>query len=944
MAALSVALGANAQDVADSTANPWEKDVQLFFSKKSSADILGGVSVIDMKEITEKNYSTNAMDNLQAYVGGFNGSSIWGYTDYLVLVDGYPRASNNLRPEEIDQITILKGAQAIAIYGSRGANGVVLITTKRGGNHPIKISARANTGFDIAKQYPELLGAAEYMLMYNKVSETNTYSDEQIYLTSVGANPYKYPDVNLYSKDYIRNWKNSTNINAEIEGGNDFATFYTNIFYNRNNDYYKFGDAKDMNNQTLAIRGNVNMKFNDRITAEVDAYTNMYNVNGVRDFNYWEAVKTFRPNRVAPLVPLDQINPGAVDALELMGNAHNIIDGQFLNATKEDPNNIIAKGYANGKSKSASRDFQFNTKLHFDLGGLLEGLKFHTQFGMQFATNYGTEFTNKYKTYIPVWTDLGDGDMITSITGSDTEDLITGKQTITGQSNNRTFAANAYFDWNRSFGDHNVSAIASINGFQLTDVALNKAPYHRKSHTNAGFNASYNYKQRYYVDLTASIAHSAKLAEGNRNHLTKSASIGWNIKNEDFFNCDFFNALSISGSVTDLLQDMDITGGKYDGYYLYQGVWVNTDYGYDWGNGAQKFTYSSMGGNADLDFIHRKEMSLNLKAVMLNNSLSVDASLFKSKKIGLIDKPTNFYPSYMSSGYPNSTFASYVNFNDNAYQGWDFSINYRKSFGEVDMQLGVNGTYYEAVLDKRDDSAVEDWYQEKTGTRLNALWGYECAGIFKSEDEIANWADQTPLGGGTPRVGDLKYYDMNGDNVIDDKDQVNLGTQSGYWDGQRNAWVNTGSPFTLGINYTVSYKNFTLFLVGTGGFGAIALKNSDYYWVNGEEKYTAVVRDCWTEDNPDAKYPRLTTGNGQNNFQPSDFWQFKANRFDIAKVQLTYNFPASMFEGNKIFSALQVYVSGSNLATISKENEHFNNNYGGAPHTRFFNIGAKVTF
>lgn len=936
IAALGVVATANAQDVADSTVSPFDKNVHLLFQDKNYSDILGGVSVVDMKELTEKNYSTGAMDNINALVSGYNGNSLWGYGDYLVLVDGYPRASNNLRPEEIEQITILKGAQAVAIYGSRAANGAILITTKRGGNHPIKISVRANSGFDVVKQYREYLGAAEYMIMYNRACENDgkspAYSDEQIYLTSTHENPYLYPDVNFYDKDYIRNWKNTSNIDAEIEGGNDFATFYTNIFFNNNTDYYKIGDAADMGNNTLAIRGNVNMKFNDRITAQVDAYTNMYNVRGVRDFDYWGSASSLRPNRIAPFVPLNMIDANATDALTLVGQSHYIIDGdKFLNGTDLDKTNVFANAYASGKNKSASRDFQFNTKLNFDLGNLLQGLAFHTQFGMQFATNYSSQFTNSYASFTPSWSDLGNGMVITDLKKSDSEDKITGKQTITGSTNDRTFAANAYFDYHRTFGDnHNVSAIASLNGYQIIRAAV----YHRNSNTNAGFNASYNYAQRYYVDLTASIAHSAKLAEGNRNHLTKSASIGWNINKEDFFNCDFFNALQVSASVTDLNQDIDITQGKYDGYYLYDGVWTNEGAWYGWGHGSVRASHSTQGANPDLDFIHRKEMSANLKAVMLDNSLAVEASIWKSKKLGLVDMPKFQYPNYMTSGYPEASYATYINYQDNGYKGFDFSANYKKSFGEIDMQLGVNGTYYVTEAITRDDSGVEEgeYWRNSTGSYLDGVWGYHCEGYFKSDDEVANWADQTSLGGGVPQAGDLKYTDVNKDGKIDSHDMYQLG---------RGGWF--GAPFTLGINYTISYKNFSLLVLGTGGFGSLGVKNQDYYWVNGEEKYTATVRDTWTEQNPNAKYPRLTTGNGANNFQTSTFWTFKSNRFDINKVQLTYTFPAEKFEG-KILSGCQVYVSGANLATFSKNTEHYNVTYGGAPYARFYNLGVKVTF
>ncbi|MCQ2249975.1 MAG: SusC/RagA family TonB-linked outer membrane protein [Bacteroidales bacterium] len=946
-AALCIASGANAQDVADSASLSLDQDVKLMFGSRNSADILGGVSTVNMKEIVDKNYSTGALDNIQAFVSGFNGSSIWGYDNYLVLVDGYPRQSYNLRPEEIDQITILKGAQAVAIYGSQAANGAILITTKRGEAHDIKISVRANTGFDVAKSYTEYLGAAEYMIWYNKAAEadgkTPAFSDEQIYYTASGKYPYQYPDVNYYSKDYIKNWKNTTNVDAEIEGGNNFATFYTNIFFNNNTDYYNFGDAKDIHNNTLAIRGNVDMKFNERITAQVDAYTNMYNVTGVRDFGdannhkFWEDVASsnYRPHLYEPLVPIDCIDPAAAAALNTIGLSRFLVDDEyFLNAISGDAykTNVIANAYALGKTNSKSRDFQFNTKLNFDLGHMLQGLAFHVQFGMQFATNYGTRLDNSYRTYIPTWSDLGNGPVITGVTPSTTEDKITGNQSISGSSNQRTFAGNAYFDYKRSFGDHNVYAIASVNGTQITEAAT----YHRLSNTNAGFQAAYNYAQRYYLDVVAGIAHSAKLAEGNRNHLTKSASIGWNISNESFFNCSFINKLTVSGSISDINQDRDITAGDFRGYMLYQGIWKEGGY-FNFPSGSFTGMECKQGANVDLDFIHRKEISANLKMAMLNNSLLLDASIFKSQKTGLVQLATKeMFPAYMTSG--GNTFASYINYGENEYKGFDFAINYRKAFGEFTHQLGVTGTYYVNYQSKRDDTAVDEEnepWQLNSGRYLSSIYGYKCLGYFQSEDEIAEHADQSKLGA-KPRVGDLKYEDLNGDGKIDSHDQYELG---------RGTWP-YGSPLTIGVNYTLNWKNWSLFVLGTGGFLGTGVKEGSYYWVKQEDKYTAVVRDTWTEEKPNAKYPRLTTGNGANNFQRSTFWTFKQNRFDIAKVQVTYNFPSSMFESGalKFISGCQVYVSGANLLTIAKERKHYELSVGNVPQSRFYNLGLKVTF
>ena len=186
--------------------------------------------------------------------------------------------------------------------------------------------------------------------------------------------------------------------------------------------------------------------------------------------------------------------------------------------------------------------------------------------------------------------------------------------------------------------------------------------------------------------------------------------------------------------------------------------------------------------------------------------------------------------------------------------------------------------------------------------------------------------------GGTIQPGDLKYEDVNKDGIIDDKDQVNLGK-----------WGTYGSPFTFGVNLTLKYKNFTLFVLGNGQFGAYGMKNSSYYYMSGESKYSVNARGRWTQATADmATHPRLTTLSSANNAANSTFWLYSTDRFNLRKVQLTYDFPKDMFKG-KWVKALSVYVNGNDLLTISKNRQFMETSVGYAPQTRFYNLGVKVT-
>lgn len=949
-------LQVSAQEEADSVAS---EQVPVAFGAKQANETLGGVSTVNVKQLTEKNYNTYALDNMQGYIGGFNGASLWGYTDYLVLVDGTPRDINNVKPDEIEQISFLKGAQAIVLYGSRAANGVVLITTKRGQESPLRIDVRINTGWDVAKSYPEYLSSAEYMTLYNEARRNDglspLYSAQDIYNYGSGQNPYRYPNVDFYSSDYVKKTRNRTEAIAEISGGGHFAKFYTNIGYYRTGDYLKFGEAENNFTQRFNVRGNVDLRLNDIISAFVNANVSFYDSKSPVGDNYWEKATSLRPNRVAPLIPASYLDVNAIAAQDMLATT-TLYDGSFLAATQADRSNVFAQYYAAGSSKYTSRQFQFDAGINFDLSGLLKGLSLHTQFSVDYSTSYSTSFNDEFATWAPTWSNYNGEDKIVALTKFN-EDKHSGVQNVSGSTDNQVMSFNAHFDYVRTFKDvHNVDAKFVVNGFQLT----NSGEYHKKSNANLGLMLAYNYNHKYFANFSAAVVHSSRLAEGHREAFSPSFSLGWNLAREKFLEGGIFDDLMLSASYSVLNTDLGI-----DDYYMYKGYYTQDGAWWGWYDGQSIQSVNvKRGWNEDLTFLKRKEFSVNLKASLFKKMITLDASFFHSKKEGGVIRADGSYPSYFFTYYPEATFLPNINYNDDSRTGFDFAINFNKKIGQVELQAGLTGTYYTTKATKRDDINYVDAYQHREGKPLDAIWGYECLGYFDKKDfkwdadgNIAGFADGVPNQSklsGNIRPGDLKYKDQNGDGLVDEKDQVNLA---------KGGWY--GNPFTMGINLTAKYKGFTLFILGTGGFGAKAVKGNigtksgndnmkSYYWISGEDKYSAVVRDRvqYAYDangefiglaNPNAAYPRLTTQSGANNNTTSDFWLYSTDAFRLTKVQLSYDFPQKWFQ-RTIIRGLSAYVSGSNLLTIAKERELLELNVGSAPQTRFYNLGVKVSF
>jgi hypothetical protein len=239
--------------------------------------------------------------------------------------------------------------------------------------------------------------------------------------------------------------------------------------------------------------------------------------------------------------------------------------------------------------------------------------------------------------------------------------------------------------------------------------------------------------------------------------------------------------------------------------------------------------------------------------------------------------------------------------------------------------------FYDSEVTKRDE-VYENGYQNRTGRPLDAYWGYIAEGLFQDQTEIDNHARQTF--GGTLKPGDIKYRDVNGDNIIDNRDEVDLG-KNGFG----------ASPFNYGLNLTLKWKNVSLLALGSGQVGAIGFKNSSEYWVTGSGKYSEVVLGRWTpETAATATYPRLSTNSTTNNFRNSTYWMFKNNRFDLRRVQITYDFNQTALSNASFIHGLSVYVTGDDLLVLSNERKLMETNIGTAPQTRFYNLGIKATF
>lgn len=933
--AVLVAQDANTEALEDTTVSSEESDfkkvdssrVQAAFRKVAQEDLMGGISFVDIAGIMEKNYMTFSLENMEAFVGGFNGS-LWGMGDYLTLVDGIPRDPESINPAAIQQISFLKGISANVLYGSRAANGVVYITTKRGGNHNLQINGRVDGGINVPIRYPEYLGSAEYMTLYNEARQNDglsrQYSMESIYRHSTGEDPYRYPNINYYSPQYLKEFTNRYHGNVEISGGSEIARYYTNINFTSSGSLLDFGEANNIRGNNFNIRGNVDFSLHENITASVGAGVIYDDQNGVNT-DYWGQASSLRPNRYTPLIPISMFENNNPGLRQMVENSNYVINDEYLlGGTQLISANPIAGIYAGGSSESVARQFQFNTAINMDLKGLLKGLEFRGQFGVDYHSSFNQAYNNEYAVYEPNWTAYNGENKISSLSqyGQDSK---TGVQDVSSSVFEQTLAFSGQFNYKRKLDeDHQVLAMLIANAHQLTY----STEYHRTGNLNLGMQLGYNYQQKYYVDFNAAIPHSAKLPEGNRRAVSPTATLGWRISEEGFMS-DVSSVselkLYVSGGIVNT--DMPIPG-----YYLYEGRYSQAEGAwYDWADGLSRTTtHVYRGSNPDLTYVKRKELNAGINGAFFDNLLILSGSVFLNRMDGGVIQASSLYPSYFSTSYPENSLIPYVNYNVDERKGIDFNVRINEELGGIDWTLGMAGTYFNSKAVKRAE-LNEFAYQNLEGQPLDGIWGLESRGFFMNEEEIDNYEASQQFG--TVQPGDIKYVDQNSDNLVNSQDQVFLG---------RADW--NGAPFSFGVNLTARWNNFTVFALGTGQFGAYGVKQGDYYWVNADDKYSAVVRDRWTEETKNtATYPRLTTQSGSNNFRTSNFWMYSTDRFDLQKVQVSYNLPERVLQSLSI-RQLQVYMTGANLLTVSPNSDILELNAGNAPQMRFYNLGIKANF
>ena len=891
--------------------------VELPFRKIDKQDVSDAVIVLNPKTYIDKDFNTSVEGAVFGRVGGLIGTNnIWGMENALVMIDGIRRAYADITLNEVDQISVLKGVNAVALYGSQAAKGVILITTKQGEANMRKVSVRVNKGIALPKELPVYLNSADYMTLYNEGRRNDgvaeLYTPAEIEGSRTG-NAYRFPSINYYSPQYLKKFQNATDVNAEFSGGNNSARFYSNIGFSNSSTLLKVGEGANEGDNRLSMRGNVDLKLNENISSSVYVSA-IFNDSRRARGNYWGNAASILPNSVTPLIPINLISPGDKATQGLIDASRNVIDGKYLLGGKQQfPTNPIADLYVSGFDLNIRRKFQVTNKIDANLKSVLPGLTFHTLFNLDYSNSYLQSISNTYAVYTPLWSATADS--LTKLVKAIGEDVRPGIQNINNTAQTQNIGFSSWLSYDRTVNsDHNFSAI--LLGY--TSSIVSNDVYQPLTNSHLGLQMGYNFKHKYLADFTGTYVNSTKLASANRTGFSPTLSVGWLISSEKFLAAaKAIDYLKLTASAGVIKTDLDINT-----YYSYDNIYQRGA-SFSWNDGIQgtnQTSTSSYGISPTLSFPQRKEINIGLEGSFFNKLLSAQATYFKTQMNGLPTQRFSQYPNYFSSFIPN------INYNSQQRLGFDVMLNANKKIGQLEFILGVTATYTRSEVTKRDEFYF-DKYRNRQGQAVDAIFGLVSEGFYANQAEINARPRQTFS---EAKPGDIKYKDQNGDNIIDIKDEVVIGRYA--------------SPLNYSINFNVAYKNVNLFIQGTGSNGGNGVTSNNYYWVSGDNKYSDVVNNRWTPATAQtATYPRLSSQQNSNNFNLSDFWLYSTNRINLSKVQITYNFPDNAM-GKKFFKNMIVYASGSNLYTFAKNRKIMELNIGNTPQFRYLTMGIKASF
>jgi tonB-linked outer membrane protein, susC/ragA family len=832
-----------------------------------------------------------------------------GNNGILLVVDGLERDNNwqalkYITPEEVESVSVLRDAAALALYGYRGVNGVVNIVTKRGKYDTREINFSYDHAFNYMTRKPELADAYTYASALNEALTNDgkqvRYSQNELNAFKNGTSPYLYPNVNWW-EEVFRDRGASDIATLSFRGGSTKMRYYTMMNLQNNRGFIKnFDTNADYSTQEKYSKAN----FRTNLDIDLSPKTKMQaNIMGI--LNEFSRPGMGSDNLISKLYQLPSAAFPIRTESGLWGG----------NTTWGENWNPVALTEGRAYSKGHTRGLYADMSLRQDLSSLTKGLGASVRIGYDNLASYWENHTKGYKygmASVASWENGLPiaGEEITG--GKDTE--MSGDSKLDWQYRAFNFQMNV--DWQRQFGVHSLYSMLLYTYKYDNAKGINNTFYRQ----NAGWYTHYGFKNRYFADFTLMASASNLLAPDHRWNVSPTVGLAWLISNEKFMQSqnvvDFLKLRASFG----MLNTDNIPGNGYWNETVGggNGYPINNNFGGD--GGWHEGRLASVNGTTE-------------KAYKYN--AGVDATLFK----GLTLTVDGFYERrsdiWVSSDGQNSAVlgasGSYVNAGIVDSWGTEIGANYYKKMGNVELNLGGTFTYNRSkIIEMLEEPAAYD-YTRSTGNPVGQIFGLQAIGYFVDQADIDN---SLPQQFGSVKAGDIKYKDMNGDKVINSDDRVAMGYNS--------TCPEIYYSFSLGLEW--KGLGFSAQFQGVGNYTAILSGTYYHPLVDNTTISNYVYRNRWTPETPNARFPRLTTETVDNNLQTSSLWLADRSFLKLRNCEVYYKLPSSWLNRFWVKNA-KVYVRGVDLLCFDSidqlDPEAMNSSY---PATRSIHVGLSVGF
>ena len=840
----------------------------------------------------------------------------------LIIVDDIEYSYDQLQQinvNEIESISILKDASTTAIYGIKGANGVLVVATRRGKMGLPQVNLRVESGQQAPVKTPKFLNAYDAATLVNEAYKNDglspKFTTQDLELFRNNNDPYGHPDINWYDAVF-KKYAYQANTNVDISGGTEAVKYFiSGGFLTQNGLVKDFSDPRNEVNtnyffRRYNFRSNLDMRVTKTLTMRLNLTTRFGDINQPRSANVVSEVYNF-----------EKIHPYSAPLMNPNGTYAYAAD------TKDALPTLNARLANGGYSRTKRTDFDVLYDVTQQLDFLTQGLSLTGRVAYGGIEQYAR---NLFREADPPSFYYNAADQ--SYTLDPRGNYRLQKYRVTGNTDiySRNVNTQAFLSYNRIFGDHAFNALALYNKQSYTSKADIPANFRGFS-----FKVGYNYKQKYLLDFNGAYNGSDRFQAKKRNGFFPAVGVGWSISEEPFFkdNNSFVSLLKIRASYG--IVGSDVTSGNR---YLYRQEYVNGG-GYSFGesdtqNGS---IYEGDLGNMDVSWEKAKKADVGVDVNLFKDKLSFTVDYFHDIRFDQLVRKGSV-PNMIGIGFSPTNVARTSN------QGFDGQINYRGSIRAVNFNTSLVFQYFKnKVLFKDEAQPAYPWLRQ-TGLPIDQPFGYTFIGYYTPEDVQkiqANTKDKpaTPLSEYPIQAGDLKYRDVNGDGVIDNNDQGPIGKPN---------LANTVLGLTLGANY----KGFSVNVLFQGSFGysfSVVGTGIETF----QSQFQPIHQQRWTPENAaNAQFPRLTsnptTVNSARTYM-SDFWLIDARYIRLKTVDLGYQLPSRWLPGR--LNNARVYMSAYNLLTwtnydkYQQDPEVASNSAGDAYiNQRVVNLGIQIGF